>query len=453
MYARMSGAKKPPAPATSGAWNGIGDREAPRRVALALLLVRDGEHALVHARRHELRRDDRSRAADTARGVHAHHRLAHRAERVGEVELGHRDALEHVGRLADDDGVDVAPRHARVFERLDRGLAHEPGHRDVLRATTGGGSDRSRRRLRVARPSIRPPGRRRGSAAGTGPTSRARRRGRASPAVMRVATSPMRERPAAMITFAASGPPDGLIDGGVAETERVAQDELLVRELRVQLRDVDLAVADPAATAAARVDSEVARSRTPSECASMRCSMPRIHAGRSHTVAGDVAGRDHHRGRAVAHREHVAARAAGRSVTGATEQRVGGRIARRAPRAGSSVRCAARAAATSARSRSVRPDSSRYARACSAAMSIHRRPQRHHVVRVGLQRHDLGDVAEARPSRTRRSAPSRPRRSGSRPTPRRAPRPRPSRRGSPGSAATRRPRRRPATNANGPPKR
>ncbi len=72
------------------------------------------------------------RPADRSRRVHADHRLADRAERVGEVQLRHRDALEHVGRLADDDGVDVGPRHARVVERLLRGLAHETCHRHVL---------------------------------------------------------------------------------------------------------------------------------------------------------------------------------------------------------------------------------------------------------------------------------------------------------------------------------
>ena len=82
--------------------------------------------------RDELRRDDRRGTADRTRGVHAHHRLPDRAERVGEVELRHRDTLEHVGGLADHDRVDVGPRHARVFERLDRGLAHETGHRHVL---------------------------------------------------------------------------------------------------------------------------------------------------------------------------------------------------------------------------------------------------------------------------------------------------------------------------------
>ena len=62
------------------------------------------------ARLDEMRGDDRRRAADAAGGVDAHDRLAGRAERVGEVQLRHHHALEHVGRLADDDGVDVARR-------------------------------------------------------------------------------------------------------------------------------------------------------------------------------------------------------------------------------------------------------------------------------------------------------------------------------------------------------
>ena len=57
--------------------------------------------------------------------------LPARAERVGEVQLGHHHALEEVGRLADDDGVDVGPGHLGVGERAGGGLAHEPGHRDV----------------------------------------------------------------------------------------------------------------------------------------------------------------------------------------------------------------------------------------------------------------------------------------------------------------------------------
>ena len=112
------------------------DRQPPRRVRLRLLLVRDRQDTLVHTGRDELRGNDRRRTAHRTRRVHAHHRLAHRAERVGEVQLGHRDAFEHVRRLAEHDGVDVGPRHARVVERLRRGLAHEPRHRDVLARRT-----------------------------------------------------------------------------------------------------------------------------------------------------------------------------------------------------------------------------------------------------------------------------------------------------------------------------
>ena len=53
-------------------------------------------------------------------------------ERVGEVQLRHDHALERVGRLPDDDGVDVAEVHAGVLERLDGGLADQPGHRYVV---------------------------------------------------------------------------------------------------------------------------------------------------------------------------------------------------------------------------------------------------------------------------------------------------------------------------------
>ena len=38
------------------------------------------------------------------------------AEGVRQIELRHHDALEGIGRLADDDGVDVLPRHVGVVE-------------------------------------------------------------------------------------------------------------------------------------------------------------------------------------------------------------------------------------------------------------------------------------------------------------------------------------------------
>ena len=58
-------------------------------------------------------------------------RLAGRSERLGEVQLGHHDALEQIGRLADDDRVDVVERQLGVGQRAVDGLAQEPGHRDV----------------------------------------------------------------------------------------------------------------------------------------------------------------------------------------------------------------------------------------------------------------------------------------------------------------------------------
>ena len=108
------------------------DRERPHRVALALLLEGDGEHALVDARLHEARRHDARRAADAPRGVHAQHRLVGAAEGVVQEELRHHHALEHVGGLPDHDGVDVLPGELGVCEGALGRLAYEAGHRDVL---------------------------------------------------------------------------------------------------------------------------------------------------------------------------------------------------------------------------------------------------------------------------------------------------------------------------------
>jgi hypothetical protein len=58
--------------------------------------------------------------------------LAHGAERLGEVQLGHHDALEQVGCLADHDRVDLVEGQARVGQRPVHRFAAEPGHREVL---------------------------------------------------------------------------------------------------------------------------------------------------------------------------------------------------------------------------------------------------------------------------------------------------------------------------------
>ena len=107
-------------------------RERPHRVRLGLLLVRDGEHAVVDAALDQARCDERRRPADAARRVDTDHRLADRAERVGQEDLRHHHAFERVRGLAEDDGVDVAPRQAGVFERALRGFADEVDLRAVV---------------------------------------------------------------------------------------------------------------------------------------------------------------------------------------------------------------------------------------------------------------------------------------------------------------------------------
>ena len=111
-----------------------GDRQgqAPHGVGLGLLLEGEGEDGGVHPGRHQVRGDQRRRSADRARRVDPHHRLADRAEGVGKVQLGHHDALEEVGRLADHHGVDVVERRPGIGERPVDRLAHEAVHRHVM---------------------------------------------------------------------------------------------------------------------------------------------------------------------------------------------------------------------------------------------------------------------------------------------------------------------------------
>ena len=114
-----------------GGWNGIGSESAHMAslsdcFSKATVSTRSWMPAC-----DELAGDDRGRAADAARGVHPEQRLAGRAERVGQVQLGHHHALEEVGRLADDDRVDVGPVELGVVRGRGRGLPDEPGHRHV----------------------------------------------------------------------------------------------------------------------------------------------------------------------------------------------------------------------------------------------------------------------------------------------------------------------------------
>ena len=92
---------------------GLGHRQGPHGVGVGLLLEGDGEHPLVDARRHQVRRPRwrSSRRPSRRCGPAASACPRRRARR--QVQLGHHDALEHVGRLADDHGVDVGPRRGR----------------------------------------------------------------------------------------------------------------------------------------------------------------------------------------------------------------------------------------------------------------------------------------------------------------------------------------------------
>ena len=81
--------------------------QAPHGVGLRLLLEPHGQHPAVHAGLDQAGRDEPRGPAHRPGRVHPQQRLAGRAERVGQVQLGHHHALEQVGRLADHDGVDA----------------------------------------------------------------------------------------------------------------------------------------------------------------------------------------------------------------------------------------------------------------------------------------------------------------------------------------------------------
>ena len=212
-------------------------RQRPRRVGLRLLLPRDRQHALVHAALDQARRDDRRRPADRAGRVHAHDRLARRAERVRQERLRHHHALEQVGRLADDDRVDVLPGQPGVVERPPGRLAHQPRHRHVEPLGLVRRLPDADDRAGVSHHLV-PPARRRGSAGGTARTSvgeRPRRR----PVVDAgggLADADQARRHHRVGRQRAAGRVDRHV---VAQPERLAQDQLLVGELRVQLGDLD----------------------------------------------------------------------------------------------------------------------------------------------------------------------------------------------------------------------
>ncbi len=94
-------------------------------VALGLLLEGDGQHRPVLARLDVRGGHDGGGAAHRSGRVDPEHGLAHRAEGVGEVELGLHHALEEVGSLAQHHGVDVGQRHLGVVEGPEDGLPHQ----------------------------------------------------------------------------------------------------------------------------------------------------------------------------------------------------------------------------------------------------------------------------------------------------------------------------------------
>ena len=111
---------------------GLGHRQGPHGVGVGLLLVGHGQHPLVDARGDQVGGHQGRRASDRAGGVHPDHGLAHRTERRGQVELGHHVALEHVGGLADDHGVDVAPVEVGVGQGHLGRLPHQAGDGHVV---------------------------------------------------------------------------------------------------------------------------------------------------------------------------------------------------------------------------------------------------------------------------------------------------------------------------------
>ncbi len=161
---------------------GDGQGEPPHGVGLGLLLEGEGEDGAVDAGGDEVRGDQGRRSADGARRVDAEQGFADGAERVGEVELRHHDALEEVGRLADHDGVDVGPAQPGVLQGADRRFADESGDGHVVPGGDVFGladADDGDGLLTHERSPL--PGRRPGSVAGRARRWRGRARGRTRP--------------------------------------------------------------------------------------------------------------------------------------------------------------------------------------------------------------------------------------------------------------------------------
>ena len=154
------------------------NRQRPHGIRLGLLLPGDGEHALVHAGLH--RGSPRRCAVEPPTEPAVCTRssgLPAAPSASARYSSGIIDALEHVGRLADDDGVDIVPGQAGVIEcAIDR-LAAQPGHGHVASFGRRGefGRCRAPPRVRSSCPPIRE--RRPGSAAAQGRWSHEREPG------------------------------------------------------------------------------------------------------------------------------------------------------------------------------------------------------------------------------------------------------------------------------------
>ena len=217
----------------------------------------------------------------------------------------------------------------------------------------------------------------------------------ARPSMIRLATSPMRTRPAAIIGFDVSAPPDGFTSTSSAmpsASRRISSSWLNWAWISAT------SIAPSVAPAFSRGQGRRRRRRQVPQPEVLRVD-PVLDAPDPcrplAVLPGDVVGRDHDGRGAVGDRRDVASPAAGGASPAG---RAGRRRSRPRRSTACGLRCALRRlrAATSARSRSVRPDAVRYASACSAAMSTMDGHSGRHRVRVGLQRPDLVQVTERR---------------------------------------------------------
>ena len=221
------------------------------------------------------------RSAHRTGRVHPDHRLAHGPEGGGQVELGHDHALEHVGGLADDHGVDVRPLHLASSRARLAASRTRPAMETSSRLARWWVCPTPMTAVRSAiMPSRQRPVRRQcadqvlletrargGVGQGRGRRSVHDPAGRLPDADQAGHHHPVGGQRAAR----------GVDPDPVAEAQGVAQDQLLVGEGGVEFGHVDGRPApseSPAASPAIRVEGEAVRSRAPREWVSIRWSIP-----------------------------------------------------------------------------------------------------------------------------------------------------------------------------------